>query len=66
MENKILNDTVDKICSIYLQSFCGNSYTGKIVEIDNHWLKLQIKNDITIINLNSITSIEILSEKYND
>lgn len=66
MENKILNDTVDKICSIYLQSFCGNSYTGKIVEIDKHWLKLQIKNDITIINLNSITSIEILSEKYND
>lgn len=64
MKNQILNDIVDKVCSIYLQSFCGNSYTGKIVEIDSNWLKVQIKDTITIINLNSITSIEVLPEKY--
>lgn len=62
MNEELVNEFLGKVCTVY----CDNAFgmQGKIVFVKDNWMKLEYKNQSKIINLDYVTSIEILPEKY--
>ena len=65
MPQELIKEFVGKVCSIvlYNDSF---GITGKILEVEDNWIKVKYKNNIQLINGDMITKIEILPEKYQN
>ena len=65
MPKELMKEFIGKVCSIVLfnESF---SLTGKIVEVEDNWIKVQEKNKVRLINGDMIVDITILPEKYQN
>lgn len=59
----LMKEFVGKVCGIALfnDSF---GITGKIVKIEDNWIKVEEKNGIRIINGDMIRDIKIMPDKY--
>lgn len=63
MPQELMKEFIGKVCSIML---FNNSFgvQGRIVAIEENWIKVDEKNKIRIINGDMIQDISILLEKY--
>ena len=62
MPQELMKEFIGKVCSITLfnESF---GVQGKIVTLEDNWIKVEEKNRIRIINGDMIRDISIVSEK---
>ena len=66
MNEELAKTFIDKTCVVYCneESLSGGRQ-GKVVEIVDKWLKLdEGKTGIRLVNLEYVSSIQILPEKY--
>ena len=65
MPQELIKEFVGKVCSIslYNDSF---GITGRILEIEENWMKVKYKNNIQLVNGDMVIRIEILPEKYQN
>lgn len=63
MPKELIKEFIGKICTIVLfnDSF---GVQGRIVDIEDNWLKVEEKNKVRLINGDMIRDISILPEKY--
>ena len=63
MPKELMKEFVGKVCSITLfnDSF---GFNGKIVALEENWIKIEEKGKIRLINGDMIRDISILPEKY--
>lgn len=63
MPQELMKEFIGKVCSIML---FNNSFgvQGRIVAVEENWIKVDEKNKIRIINGDMIQDISILPEKY--
>ena len=63
MPTELIKEFMGKVCAIVLfnDSF---GVTGKIVAVEENWIKVEEKNKVRLINVNMIRDISILPEKY--
>lgn len=63
MPQELIKEFIGKICTIILfnDSF---GIQGKIVAIEDNWLKVEEKKKIRLVNGDMIRDISILPEKY--
>ncbi len=63
MPQELMKEFIGKVCSIVL---FNNSFgvQGKIIAVEETWIKVSEKNKIRIINGDMIQDISILPEKY--
>ena len=63
MPQELMKEFIGKVCIIILfnDSF---GVQGKIVEIEDNWIKIEEKNTIRLINGDMIRDISIAPEKY--
>lgn len=63
MPQELMKEFIGKVCIIMLfnESF---GITGKIVAIEDNWLKVEEKNKIRLINGDMIRDISIAPDKY--
>ena len=63
MPQEMMREFINKVCSI---SLFNNSFglTGKIVMVEENWIKVESKDGNRIINGDMITEIKIMPEKY--
>ncbi len=63
MPKELIEEFIGKVCSIVLfnESF---GFTGKIVAVEDNWLKVDEKGKIRLINGDMIRDISIMPEKY--
>ena len=63
MPQEMIKEFMNKVCTISLfnESF---GVTGKIVMIEDNWIKVEEKNRVRIINGDMIRDISIAPEKY--
>lgn len=62
MSEELANEFVGKVCSILSDNSFG--IQGKVVSVSGNWIKVEQKNNFKLLNLDYVTSIEILPEKY--
>lgn len=62
MNEELANEFIGKVCNVYTDNTFG--IQGKIIYIQDKWLKLETKTQIKVINLDYVTYIEVLPEKY--
>lgn len=65
MPKEMMQEFMGKVCSIMLfnDSF---GMTGKIVAIEENWIKVENKKEVRIINGDMIQSISLMPEKYQN
>jgi len=65
MPKEMIKECIGKVCSI---SLFNDSFgmTGKIVAMEENWIKVVNKKDVRLINGDMIQSISIMPEKYQD
>lgn len=63
MPKELIEEFIGKVCSITLfnESF---AFTGKIVAVEDNWLKVEEKGKSRLINGDMIRDISIMPEKY--
>ena len=63
MPTELMKEFIGRVCTIILfnESF---GIQGKIISIEDNWIKIEEKNKIRIINGDMIRDISIASEKY--
>jgi hypothetical protein len=63
MPTELIKEFMGKVCAIVLfnDSF---GVTGKIVAVEENWIKVEEKNKVRLINGDMIRDISILPEKY--
>lgn len=63
MPQELMKEFIGKVCTILLfnDSF---GIQGRIVEIEDNWIKVVEKNKVRIINGDMIRDISIAPEKY--
>ena len=63
MPTELIKEFMGKVCAIALfnDSF---GVTGKIVAVEQNWIKVEEKNKVRLINGDMIRDISILPEKY--
>lgn len=63
MPQELMKEFIGKVCTIILfnDSF---GIQGRIVEIEDNWIKVVEKNKVRIINGDMIRDISIAPEKY--
>ena len=63
MPKELIQEFIGKTCSISLfnESF---AISGKIIAIEENWLKVETKREVQLINGDMIRNIAILPEKY--
>lgn len=63
MPKELIQEFIGKACSISLfnESF---AIVGKIVAIEENWLKVETKREVQLINGDMIRNIAIMPEKY--
>ena len=64
MPTELMKDFIDKVCSITLLNELSGSITGRIAAGEGHWIKVEEKNRVRLINGDMIRDIAILPEKY--
>lgn len=63
MPQELIKEFIGKVCSIVLfNDFFG--IEGKIVAIEDNWIKVEEKNKVRLINGDMIRDISILPKKY--
>ncbi len=62
MSEELANEFIGKVCCVYCDNTFGTQ--GKVVDVKDNWLKLELKNQFKLINLDYVTTIEVLPEKY--
>ena len=63
MPQELMKEFIGKVCSIVL--FNANfGFTGKIVAVEDNWVKVQDKREVRLINGDMIRDITIMPEKY--
>lgn len=65
MPQELIKEFVGKVCSISLYNDLSG-ITGKILEVEENWMKVKHKNSVQLINGDMIMKIEILPEKYQN
>ena len=63
MPQELMKEFLGKICSVVLFNDLSG-VQGKIVAIEDNWIKVEQKNKVRIINGDMIRDISILPEKY--
>lgn len=65
MPKEMMQEFMGKVCSIMLfnDSF---GMTGKIVAIEENWIKVENKKEVRILNGDMIQSISLMPEKYQN
>ena len=63
MPQELLKEYMNKICTITLINEVSG-VRGKIVAIEDNWIKVEYKNESRIINGDMIRDIKLLPEKY--
>ncbi len=65
MPKEMMQEMIGKVCSIMLfnDSF---GMTGKIVAVEENWIKVENKKEVRIINGDMIQSISLMPEKYQN
>ena len=63
MPKELLKEFMGKVCAIMMfnESF---GVTGKIVEVEDNWIKVEEKNGTRLINGDMIRDIKMMPEKY--
>ena len=63
MPKELIKEFIGKVCAIILfnESF---GVQGKIVAVEDNWIKVEEKNKIRLVNGDMIRDITILPEKY--
>lgn len=63
MPQELMKEFVGKVCTIVLfnDSF---GMTGKIVAVEDNWIKVEEKKTVRIINGDMIRDIAVATEKY--
>lgn len=63
MPKELKEEIIGKVCSIFLfnESFGIN---GKVIAVEDNWIKLEEKNKIRFLNTDMIRDICIMPEKY--
>ena len=63
MPQELIKEFIGKVCTIILfnESF---GVQGKIVAVEENWIKVEEKNKIRLINGDMIRDISIAPEKY--
>ena len=63
MPQELMKEFIGKVCTIMLfnESF---GVQGKIVALENNWIKVEEKNRVRLINGDMIRDISIAPEKY--
>lgn len=64
MPQKMSKEFLNKMCTITLFN-ASFAVKGRVVEIEENWIKVEEKNNIRIINGDMIMDIKILPEKKN-
>lgn len=62
MNEELANEFVGKVCLVYSDGSFGTQ--GKVLSVNGNWIKIEVKNDFKLINLDYVTSIEVLPAKY--
>lgn len=62
MPKELMKEFIGKVCSIILFN-ASFGVTGKIIGVEENWIKVQTKKDIQLINGDMIQNISILPEK---
>lgn len=63
MPKELLKEFMGKVCAIMMfnESF---GVTGKIIAIEENWIKVEEKNGVRLINGDMIRDIKMMPEKY--
>ena len=63
MPKELLKECMGKVCAIMMfnESF---GVTGKIVEVEDNWIKVEERNGVRLINGDMIRDIKMMPEKY--
>ena len=61
MPTELMKEFMGKVCAIALFNDC---VTGKIVAVEENWIRVEEKNKVRLINGDMIRDISILPEKY--
>jgi len=62
MPKELMKEFIGKVCSIILFN-ASFGVTGKIIAVEENWIKVQTKKDMQLINGDMIQNISILPEK---
>ena len=63
MPQELMKEFIGKVCAIMLFN-ASLGVQGKIVAVEENWIKVEEKNKVRIINGDMIQDISILPEKY--
>lgn len=63
MPTELIKEFIGKVCSISLFNEM-TAFMGKIVAMENNWIKVEEKNTVRLINGDMIRDIKIMPEKY--
>lgn len=63
MPTELIKEFIGKVCSISLFTEI-TGFMGKIVAMENNWIKVEEKNTVRLINGDMIRDIKIMPEKY--
>lgn len=63
MPQELMKEFIGKVCSITLFN-AVSGITGKIISIEDNWLKVQEKDTVRLVNGDMIRDIKMLPEKY--
>lgn len=63
MPKELIKEFIGKVCTMNLfnESFAVN---GKIVAVEENWIKVEEKNRVRLINGDMIRDISIMPDKY--
>ncbi len=63
MPKELIKDFIGKVCIIVLLDEAFGTQ-GKIIAVEDNWLKVEEKNKVRLINGDMIKDISIAPEKY--
>ncbi len=63
LPKELMKDFIGKVCEIALFN-SGFGCTGRIVAIEENWLKVEEKGQLRLVNGDMIMNIRVLPDKY--
>ncbi len=63
LPKELMQDFIGKVCAILTYNEIAGT-TGKIVGVEENWLKVQTKKETKLINGDMVKDITIVAEKY--